>query len=166
MTDGHKVIEVDFFLLGALLMAQLVKESAYNAGDPVDSWVGKILWRRDGLPTPVAFLVEPPVELAWWLGTVKNPPATTGDLSLIPEMGRSLETGKATSNILAWRIPLELYSLWGRKGRTTTEYSFLTQLSPTKMQEHNSMVCTTQAAFKCSNLSNPHEIKEDRMKMH
>ena len=29
------------------------KESAGNAGDPFDSWVGKIPWRRDRLPTPV-----------------------------------------------------------------------------------------------------------------
>ena len=30
------------------------KESTYNAGDPgFHSWVGKIPWRRDSLPTPV-----------------------------------------------------------------------------------------------------------------
>ena len=30
------------------------KESACNGGDPqFDSWVGKILWRRDRVPTPV-----------------------------------------------------------------------------------------------------------------
>ena len=35
------------------------KESACNAGDPSDSWVRKILWRRDGLPTPVFCLGNP-----------------------------------------------------------------------------------------------------------
>ena len=30
------------------------KESAFNAGDPeFDPWVGKIPWRREGLPTPI-----------------------------------------------------------------------------------------------------------------
>ena len=35
------------------------KESACNAGDPSDSWVRKILWRRDWLPTPVFCLGNP-----------------------------------------------------------------------------------------------------------
>ena len=35
-------------------IAQLVKKSTSNAGDPqFDSWVGKIRWRRDRLPTRV-----------------------------------------------------------------------------------------------------------------
>ena len=35
------------------------KESAYNAGDPqFDSWVGKIPWKRERLPTPVFWLGE------------------------------------------------------------------------------------------------------------
>ena len=31
------------------------KESAYNSGDPAEfsPWAGKILWRREWLPTPV-----------------------------------------------------------------------------------------------------------------
>jgi len=29
------------------------EESACNAGDPLDSWVGKIARRRERLPTPV-----------------------------------------------------------------------------------------------------------------
>ena len=37
---------------------------------------------------------------------VKNPPASSGDLNLIPGSGRSMEKGMAThSGILAWRIP-------------------------------------------------------------
>ena len=45
------------------------KESACNAGDPqFNSWVGKICWRRDRIPTPV-FLAFPGGSM------VKNPPA-------------------------------------------------------------------------------------------
>ena len=41
----------------------------------------------------------------------------TGDLGLIPGLGRSLEKGKAThSSVLAWRIPWT--SLWVAKSRT------------------------------------------------
>ena len=36
------------------LVAQMVKVSAYSAGDPgFDPWVGKIPWRRKWQPTPV-----------------------------------------------------------------------------------------------------------------
>ena len=35
------------------------KESAHNAGAPqFDSWVGKIPWKRERLPTPVFWLGE------------------------------------------------------------------------------------------------------------
>ena len=37
----------------ASLIAQLVKNLPALLETPVDSWVGKILWRRDMLPTPV-----------------------------------------------------------------------------------------------------------------
>ena len=43
------------------------KESTCHAGPLFDSWVSKILWRRDRLPTPV-FLGFPLAQL------VKNPP--------------------------------------------------------------------------------------------
>ena len=37
---------------------------------------------------------------------VKNPPDNSGDLTLIPGSGRSVEKGMATySSILVWRIP-------------------------------------------------------------
>ena len=60
-----------------------------------DSWVRKILWRRDRLPTPV-FLGFP-------CGSAgKESACNAGDLGLIPGLGRSLEKGKAThSSILA-----------------------------------------------------------------
>ena len=35
------------------MIAQLVKNPPTMQETPVDYWVGKILWRRDQLPTPV-----------------------------------------------------------------------------------------------------------------
>ena len=60
------------------------KESACNAGDPAqfDSWVGKIPWRRDRLPTPV-FLGFP-------CGSAgKESACNVGDWGSIPGLGRS-----------------------------------------------------------------------------
>ena len=59
------------------------KESACNAGDPqFDSWVGKISWRRDSLPTSV-FLGFP-------CGSAgKESACNAGDLGSIPGLGRS-----------------------------------------------------------------------------
>ena len=80
--------------------SSLGKESACNTGDPwFDSWVGKICWRRDRLPTPV-FWASPVAQL------VKNPPAMQE--AWVQSLGWEdpLEKGKAThSSILAWRIP-------------------------------------------------------------
>ena len=62
--------------------SSLGKESACNTGDPwFDSWVGKICWRRDRLPTPV-FWASPVAQL------VKNPPAMQETPGLIPGLGR------------------------------------------------------------------------------
>ena len=60
------------------------KESTCNAGDPgsFNSWVGKICWRRDRLPTPV-FLGFPGGSAG------KGFACNAGDLGLIPGLGRS-----------------------------------------------------------------------------
>ena len=57
------------------------KESTCNAGDPwFGSWVGKIRWRRDRLPTPV-FLGFP-------CGSAgKESACNARDLGLIPGLG-------------------------------------------------------------------------------
>ena len=64
------------------------KESTCNAGRPQsNSWVRKIHWRRDRLPAPV-FLGFP-------CGSVgKESACNTGDLGLIPGLGRSPGEGK------------------------------------------------------------------------
>ena len=52
-----------------------------------DSWVGKIPWRRDRLPTPVF--------LGFSCGSAgKEFPCNVGDLGLIPGLGRSPGEGK------------------------------------------------------------------------
>ena len=52
-----------------------------------DSWVGKIHWGRDRLPTPV-FLGFP------WGSAGKESTCIAGDLGLIPGLGRSPGEGK------------------------------------------------------------------------
>ena len=76
------------------------KESTCNSGDPrFDSWVGKIWWRRDRLPTPV--YVGFPCG-----STGKESACKAGDLGLIPRLGRSPGEGKGYPlQYLAWRIP-------------------------------------------------------------
>ena len=79
-----------------------------------DSWVRKIPWRRDRLPTLI-FLGFPGGSAG------KESACNAGDLGLIPGLGRSLEKGTAThSSILAWRIPWT-YSPWGHKALDMTE---------------------------------------------
>ena len=58
------------------------KESACNAGDPDDSWVRKIHWRRDMLPTPV-FLDF------FSHSAAKESACNAGDLGPTPGLGRS-----------------------------------------------------------------------------
>ena len=53
----------------------------------MDSWVGKIHWRRDRLPTPV-FLGFPGGSAG------KESTGSVGDLGLIPGLGRSPGEGK------------------------------------------------------------------------
>ena len=62
-----------------------------------DSWVGKILWRRDRLPIAV-FLGYP-----WGLAD-RESTCNAGDLGLIHGLERSPGEEKDHS-ILAWRIP-------------------------------------------------------------
>ena len=64
------------------------KESACNAGDPrFNSWVRKICYRRDRLPTPV-FLGFPGGSVG------KESACNVGDLGSIPGLGRTPGEGK------------------------------------------------------------------------
>ena len=53
-TVGGKISCNDFHTcLGASVIAQLVKNPPAMPDTPLQLWVGKVPWRRDGLPTPV-----------------------------------------------------------------------------------------------------------------
>ena len=65
----------------------------------LNSWVRKILWRRDRLPTPV-FLGFPGGSDG------KESACNAADLGLIPGTGRSAGEGNSYhSSILDWRLP-------------------------------------------------------------
>ena len=71
----------------ASLIAQLVKNLLAKQDTRFNSWVGKIPWRRDRLPTPV-FLGFP-------CGSAdKESACNAGDLGSIPTWGRSPGEGK------------------------------------------------------------------------
>ena len=84
----------DYIAARGILIAQLVKNLSAMQGPWFDSWVRKIPWSRDRLPTLV-FLGFP-------CGSAgKESACNAGDLG----WEDSLEKGKAThSSILAWRI--------------------------------------------------------------
>ena len=82
-------------LMPASLVAELVKNLPAMQETLVDSWIGKIPWRRDRLPTPV-FLGCPGGSDG------KEPDSNVGDLGSIPVLGRSPGEGKGShSSILA-----------------------------------------------------------------
>ena len=64
------------------MIAQLVRNLPATQETPFDSWVGKIPWRRDRLPTPV-FLGFPGGSAG------KESTFNAGDLGSIPGLGRS-----------------------------------------------------------------------------
>ena len=97
----------------ASLIAQLVKNPVAMQETPVQSWVGKISWRRDRLPTPVSW-----ASLVAQL--VKNPPPRRETCVRALGWEDPLEKGKAThSGVLAWSIPWAMAS--GVAGTDMTE---------------------------------------------
>ena len=73
-------------LSSSFLFFSLCFAGAHPEVPQFDSWVGKIRWRRDGLPTPV-FLGFP-------CGSAgKESTCYTGDLGSIPGLGRSAGEG-------------------------------------------------------------------------
>ena len=83
-----------------------------------NSWIGKILWRRDRLPTPVFLAGEE--------STSEESACNVGGPGFDPWVGKIpwRRKGKAThSSILAQRIP------WGHKELDTTEQLSLSLLN-------------------------------------
>ena len=76
--------------LRASLIVQLVKNHLQCRRPPFDSWVRKIPWRRDRLPTP-EFLGFPRGSAG------KESAFNAGDLGSIPGLGRSPGKGKGYS---------------------------------------------------------------------
>ena len=78
---------ISYKSFGASLVAQLVKNPPEMQETPFDSWVVKIYWRRDRLPTPVL--------LGFPCGSAdKEFTCNAGELGSIPGLGRSLGEGK------------------------------------------------------------------------
>ena len=76
------------YRISASLITQLVKNPPAMQETWFNSWVGKILWRRDRLPTPV-FLGFPDGSAG------KEFSCIVGDLGSIPGLGRSPGEGKS-----------------------------------------------------------------------
>ena len=104
----------------ASLVAQLVKNRLQCRRPWYDSWVRKIHWRRDRLPTLV-FLGFPGGSVG------KEAACNVGDLGSIPELGRS--PGGENGNLCQYSClenphgqrSLRGYSPWGRKESDMTE---------------------------------------------
>ena len=95
----HSYLLVAYPVMGASLVAQMVKNLPAMQETLVQFVGWKIPWRRDRLPTPV-FLGFPVAQL------VKNLPAMRETWVRFLPWKDALEKGKAThSSILAWRIP-------------------------------------------------------------
>ena len=85
---------------GASLVAQLVKNPPAMQETPFDSWVGKMCWKRDKLPTPVL--------LGFPCGSAGRESAcNAGDLSSVLGWGRSSGEGNG--------YPLHQKLSWVRK---------------------------------------------------
>ena len=90
---------------------------------PVWFWVGKILWRRNRLPTPVflGFLCDSPG---------KESAHNAGDLGSIPGLGRFPWRRERLPTLVFWPEEFHgLYSPWGRKELDTTQQLSLSQSS-------------------------------------
>ena len=89
---------------------------------PFDSWVGKIRWRRDRLPTLV-FLGFPSGSAG------KESACSVGDLSSIPRLGRSTWRRECLPTPLYWPGEFHgLYNPWGCKESDIIEQLSLSML--------------------------------------
>ena len=100
--------------IGASLIAQLVKNPPAMQETQMDSWVRKILWRRDRLPTPV-FLGFP-------CGSAGEESAcNAGDLGSIPGLPRSRRRERLPTPVF-W--PGEFHGLYSPRGCKESDTTF------------------------------------------
>ena len=129
-------------LLGAILCGSAGKKIHLQCGKPgLDPWLGKILWRRERLPTPVFwtgefYTVHEVTKSQTWLSDfhstglhvaqlVKNPPAMWEAWVWSLGWEDPLEKGKATHSRF-WPGKFHgLYSPWGSKESDTDEDEWL-----------------------------------------
>ena len=88
----------------------------------MDSWVGEMCWKRDGLPTPL-FMGFP-------CGSAgKESSWNAGDMGLIPGLGPSPGEGKDYPLQYSGLENSMDYSPWGHKKLDTTEILSLSVIS-------------------------------------
>ena len=109
----------------ASLVAQLVKNLPAMQETWFNSWIGKICWRRDRLPTLI-FLGFPGGSDG------KESTCNVGGLSSIPGLGRSLGREKLPISVFWSGEFHRLYSPWGHKELDTTERLSLSQPKSSK----------------------------------
>ena len=106
----------------ASLIVQLVKNLLQCRRPWLESWVGKIHWRRDRLSTPV--FLGFPCGLAG-----KESACNGGDLGLIPGLGRFPWRRERLPTLFFWPGEFHgLYSPWGCKESDTTEQLSLSSM--------------------------------------
>ena len=98
----------------ASLLAQQLKNLPAMQETSVDSWVVKILWRRDRLPIP-EFLGFP-------CGSAGESTCNAGDLGSVPGLERSRGEGKGYPlQYSSLENSMDCISPWGHKELDTTE---------------------------------------------
>ena len=109
----------------ASLIVQLVKNLLQCRRPWLESWVGKIHWRKDRLSTPV--FLGFPCGLAG-----KESACNGGDLGLIPGLGRFPWRRERLPTLFFWPGEFHgLYSPWGCKESDTTEQLSLSSMFQT-----------------------------------
>ena len=104
--------EAVFNTYRASLIAQLVKNPPAMQETWLDSWIRKIRWRKDRLPTPV-------FEGFPGGSAVKEYACNAGDLGSIPGLGRFPWRREMLPTPVFW--PGEFHGLYSQKKSDTTE---------------------------------------------
>ena len=122
-TFGHYVFLSLSLSLYIYIYIAFGKESTCHAGDPGDSWLRKIPWRRDRLPTPVS------LGFPGGLAGKESIRLQCVRPEFYPRVGKIFWRRERQPTPAFWPGEFqELYSPWGRKESDTTERLSLTSL--------------------------------------